>query len=46
MLTETDESVAQICYDCGFNTLSNFNKQFKEIMFKKPSEYKREFMNI
>ena len=46
MLTETDESVAQICYDCGFNTLSNFNKQFKEIMSKKPSEYKREFMNI
>jgi len=46
MLTETDESVAQICYDCGFNTLSNFNKQFKEIISKKPSEYKKEFMNI
>ena len=46
MLTDTDESVAQICYDCGFNTLSNFNKQFKEIISKKPSEYKREFMNI
>jgi transcriptional regulator GlxA family with amidase domain len=41
MLTETDESVAQICYDCGFNTLSNFNKQFKEIISKKPSEYKK-----
>jgi AraC-like DNA-binding protein len=46
MLTETDESVAQICYDCGFNTLSNFNKQFKEIMLKKPTQYKREFMSI
>ena len=46
MLTESDESVAQVCYDCGFNTLSNFNKQFKEIMFKKPTEYKKEFMNI
>jgi AraC-like DNA-binding protein len=46
MLTETEESVTQICYDCGFNTLSNFNKQFKEIISKKPSEYKREFMNI
>lgn len=46
MLTETDESVAQVCYDCGFNTLSNFNKQFKEIMSKKPTEYKKEFMNI
>ena len=46
MLTETDKSVAQICYDCGFNTLSNFNKQFKEIMIKKPSQYKKEFMSI
>lgn len=46
MLTETDESIAQICYDCGFNTLSNFNKQFKGIMLKKPSQYKKEFMSI
>lgn len=46
MLIETDESVAQICYDCGFNTLSNFNKQFKEVMMKKPLQYKKEFMSI
>jgi len=46
MLTETDESIAQICYDCGFNTLSNFNRQFKEIMLKKPMQYKKEFMSI
>lgn len=46
MLTETDESIAQVCYDCGFNTLSNFNKQFKEIMLKKPTQYKKEFMSI
>jgi AraC-like DNA-binding protein len=46
MLTETDDSIAQICYDCGFNTLSNFNKQFKEIMQIKPTQYKKEFMSI
>ncbi len=46
MLTETDESIAQICYESGFNTLSNFNKQFKEIMLKKPTQYKKEFMSI
>jgi AraC-like DNA-binding protein len=46
MLTETDESIAQICYDCGFNTLSNFNRQFKELMLKKPMQYKKEFMSI
>lgn len=46
MLTETDESIAQICYECGFNTLSNFNKQFREVMMKTPTVYKREFMSI
>lgn len=46
MLTETDDSIAQICYECGFNTLSNFNKQFKEIMYQKPTQYKKEFMSI
>lgn len=46
MLTETDESIAQVCYECGYNTLSNFNKQFKEIMQKKPMQYKKEFMSI
>lgn len=46
MLTETDASIAEVCYECGFNTLSNFNKQFKEITLKKPTEYKKEFMTI
>lgn len=46
MLTETDEPVSQICYACGFDTLSNFNKQFKDITQKKPTQYKSEFMSI
>lgn len=46
MLTETDEPVSHISYACGFDTLSNFNKQFKEITSKKPSQYKKEFMSI
>jgi AraC-like DNA-binding protein len=46
MLTETEASIAEVCYECGFNTLSNFNKQFKEITLKKPTEYKKEFMTI
>jgi AraC-like DNA-binding protein len=46
LLTETEDPISQICYECGFNTLSNFNKQFKDIMLKKPSEYKEEFMSI
>jgi transcriptional regulator GlxA family with amidase domain len=46
LLTETEDSIANICYECGFNTLSNFNKQFKEVMHKKPAEYKHEFLSL
>lgn len=46
LLTESDESVSDICYSCGFDTLSNFNKQFREITMRKPTQYRREFMSI
>ncbi len=46
MLTESDESVSHICYSCGFDTLSNFNKQFREITMRKPTQYRKEFMSI
>jgi AraC-like DNA-binding protein len=46
MLTETDEPVSQICYASGFETFSNFNKQFKEITLQNPTQYKKEFMSI
>lgn len=46
LLTETEDSIAQISYDCGFDTLSNFNKQFKEFTHKRPGDYKKEYMSI
>lgn len=46
LLIETDLPVSTISYECGFNTLSNFNKQFRDVMLKKPSEYKAEFSEI
>lgn len=46
LLRETNLSIATISERSGFKTLSNFNKQFKDEMKKKPSEYKREFSNI
>jgi AraC-like DNA-binding protein len=39
-------TIAQICYECGYNTLSNFNKQFKELMHKTPFEYRKEYLKI
>jgi AraC-like DNA-binding protein len=46
MLMETEASVSDICYDSGFNTLSNFNNQFKEVMSKTPLAYKKELQNF
>lgn len=46
LLLEKDMSIYEVCYDCGFNNLSNFNRYFKKIMNKPPSEYKREFMSV
>ncbi len=46
LLTEGDLTIAAIAERCGFKTLSNFNKQFRAMTLKKPSEYKAEFLNL
>ncbi|GEO02932.1 AraC family transcriptional regulator [Adhaeribacter aerolatus] len=46
LLMEEEESISQICYKCGFNTLSNFNKQFRNLMHKTPFEYRKEYAKI
>lgn len=43
LLAETDKQITQICYECGYNNLANFNHYFKLIMNKTPSEYRKEF---
>ncbi|MEN8138272.1 MAG: AraC family transcriptional regulator [Bacteroidota bacterium] len=43
MLIETDKTITQICYDCGYKNLANFNHYFKETTGKTPSEYRRCF---
>lgn len=46
LLLEPDYFIAQICYDCGFNNLSNFNKHFKSIKGLSPSEYVKSYTKI
>jgi AraC-like DNA-binding protein len=41
MLRHTDESIVNIAYDSGFDSLRNFNRVFKRIKGLTPSEYKR-----
>lgn len=40
MLSETDYQITRICYESGYNSLANFNYQFKKMMGKSPSEYR------
>lgn len=43
LLAETDKQITQICFECGYNNLANFNHYFKVIMKKTPSEYRKSF---
>jgi AraC-like DNA-binding protein len=43
LLHEADLNISEICYECGFNTLSNFNKQFKDRMGVTPLLYKKDY---
>jgi len=45
LLLEKDMCIYEVCYESGFNNLSNFNRYFKKIMDKTPSNYKHEFIN-
>ncbi len=42
LLAEEDAPVAEIAFEVGFNNLSHFNKMFKEIIGKNPTEYRDE----
>ena len=39
LLIEEKYSISEICFDSGFNNISNFNRQFKKTMNYSPSDY-------
>ena len=41
LLTNTDAAILQIAYDCGFDSLRSFNRNFTKIMAMTPSAYRR-----
>ncbi|MEO8820684.1 MAG: AraC family transcriptional regulator, partial [Ginsengibacter sp.] len=41
LLTEKDQNVVEIAYECGYNSLANFNRQFKKYKQMTPTEYRR-----
>ena len=41
LLTQTHRPVTDICFEVGFNTIANFNRQFLKICGRTPSDYRR-----
>lgn len=41
LLADTDDNVVNIAYECGFNNVANFNRQFKRHKGVSPSEYRK-----
>ncbi len=46
MLIESTKSIGEICFDCGFNNISNFNRIFKKKQGATPSEFRNSFTGL
>jgi AraC-like DNA-binding protein len=44
LLIEGNMNVSQLAYECGYKTISNFNRQFKEIVKESPLKYQQQYM--
>jgi len=39
------KNVGETCYDCGFESLSYFNRTFKKVANENPSQFKKRYIN-
>ena len=44
LLSGSDEQITKICFECGFNNVSNFNRQFLRRKRMSPQKYRKLFM--
>lgn len=45
LLIESKLPTEMICFDCGFNNVSNFYRHFKKVTGMTPLDYKRKYLN-
>lgn len=45
LLFEDNYNILQICYESGFNNLSNFNRQFKKVFNMSPVKYRKKVLS-
>ena len=43
LLVDSSQTIAEICYDCGFNNLSNFNRMFRRKKGCSPKEFRENY---
>jgi AraC-like DNA-binding protein len=46
LLTEKHMSITEVCFECGFNNFSHFNKSFKVFTGQNPSEYRKQLKTV
>ena len=46
LLLEQNFSVAAVCYECGYENLSYFNRQFKKLKGMSPLQYRKSYDSI
>jgi len=46
LLIENKINVSSACYESGFNNISNFNKQFRNVMNMSPSQYIKQHRKV
>lgn len=45
LLLKNEKSIIDICFECGFNNLSYFNRQFKQFTNKSPLNYRKNHLD-
>lgn len=43
LLIESEFTIKEICYQCGYNNLSYFNRKFRDILDVKPSDFRNKY---
>ena len=46
LLGDADRSILDICFDCGFQNLSHFNRCFKSITKMTPTQYRKKVLAV
>lgn len=46
LLLNGEHSIGEICFESGFNNLSNFNRAFKKVKGQTPKNYQRSMMQV